>query len=95
MKNEINNREEKYIYKIFSTPKGNYIYDRNSGTLALVESEKDFWELKRYNRNIIKKYLEENKLEEVKHPLTNFFDKCKENYLSHLILQVTQNCNMN
>ena len=95
------------IFKSFKTPRGHYIYDRQSHTVFSV-SEDDFNELRGVEEGfideeeskVIGKYRKRhgmfrpNTIEEIEHPETAILSHNAQTGLNQLILQVTQNCNL-
>lgn len=96
----------KIIIKTFKTRRNNYVYDRFTNSVFLVDND-DFIKLKALEQGkdseeiseVISKYqgfglLGENNVKKIEHPATNLIEHMLENRMEHLILQVTQRCNL-
>lgn len=86
------------IYKTFSTLKGFYLYDRSMNSIISLEKD-DFDMLSKNDQKTIMKfrsenYLEDNTIERIKHPDTDYLKFYLRNNLEQLIIQLTQNCNL-
>lgn len=97
---------QNYIFKCFQTPKKNYIYDRHTNSVFSVPDSEflDFQKIQNGQMKVaesqcFEKYqqlgvLQENIVEEVEHPETDYLEHHAMYRLSQLILQVTQQCNL-
>ncbi len=86
------------VYKVFSTPKGYYMYDRSTNTIVKITREESE-QLKKADVGMIaafktKGYLDENIIERVRHPALDYIEYRLNTALNHLIIQLTQNCNL-
>lgn len=94
------------MFKCFKSPENYYLYDRYSHTiielkkseydeLILVEDGKVLPEqseiLKNFQKNDI---LLPGRVDEIKHPETDYVDHISKNRIGDIILQVTQQCNL-
>ena len=97
----------RYI-KTFTTPGGNYVYDREVNSLLSVSNKEEFESFKRIeqgmdtdkdwlllNRYAKQGYLKETSLKEIVHPATPYLKFHLTKHVSQLTLQVTQQCNLN
>lgn len=94
------------IIKTFTTPFGNYIFDRSSNRIIRVNQEeyKLFQDLEMGIENdnikqLVERYREhgackENILEKIEHPDTSTLRYHLEHRIQKLTLQITQNCNL-
>jgi len=88
------------VCKTFVTPYGKYVYDRNKNDLIRIsETEFECIENNEFDSPILhtlkeKRYLEESMIEEIQHPQCRNVQHFLQNRLFHMILQVTQNCNL-
>lgn len=87
-------------YKTLKTPKGFYVYDRQSNKLLQI-TEEVYNELnsgKPSNETLqrfqVKGFLLESKLEKIEHPDNELLKQSLNNKLEYLLLQVTQECNL-
>lgn len=98
--------DNKIIIKTFKTRQNNYVYDRYTNSVFLIDDD-DFIKLKMLEQGkvseeiseVISKYqcfglLGENNVKKIEHPATNLIEHMLENRMEHLILQVTQRCNL-
>lgn len=98
--------ENKVIIKCFETPKCKYFYDRYSNTVVRVDN-KEYDVLKEIEfqyggiegKDIVLKFvnsglLKKTRIQEIKHPEEENIDYWVNEQMSHLILQVTQQCNL-
>lgn len=94
------------IFKTFKTYRCNYAYDRHTNAVFAVDQE-EFEELKKVEEGIlpadqskvIARYQKQgmfqpNVVEKIWHPQTDILEHNAEKRLQHLILQVTQQCNL-
>lgn len=94
------------VIKPFSTPLGNYIYDRETNSILSVQDE-EYAVLKRVSKrqatdNDLKileafqsrGFCKESALKEIEHPQDKFLDFHLENKIEKITLQVTQSCNL-
>ena len=94
------------IFKLFRTYNHPYLYDRHTNSLAVLSEDeyKELGNVKQGNfpeieSNVIRKYQEygmmnPNVVEKIEHPLNLLVESYLKNRLNHLILQVTQQCNL-
>lgn len=89
------------IYKVFETPKGNYIYDRNRHRIIVLSKEDydafqgtDEAKLQVVKKLQKKKFLMESTMKVIRHPMDNYLDDFTKFHMEELILQVTQKCNL-
>jgi len=90
----------------FTTPGGNYVYDREVNSLLSVsdeefvsfrrieegtDTEEDWGLLRRYTEQ---GYLQETRLKKIEHPATCYMPFHLSDYVSQITLQVTQDCNL-
>ena len=92
--------------KPFSTPMGNYIYDRETNAILSLNDEEYAAFQRIYERQANESDLEllkvfqergfckESKLERIEHPANRFLEFHLENKIEKMTLQVTQNCNL-
>lgn len=94
------------ILKTIKTHRGNYVYDRNTHTVMPVDEE-SFEELRAYEQGKLNEedchalqnfrsmgILEENIVEEIRHPDTDFLEHYADCRVRQVVLQVTQQCNL-
>ena len=94
------------VIKTFKTPRGNYVYDRETNSIISVSKEdyevlcrvekgetlvQDFQVLNRYRE---KGYFKNSKLEMIEHPENSRLEFYLESRIEQVTLQVTQNCNL-
>jgi len=94
------------IIKPFSTPMGNYIYDRETNAiLALKHDEYEVFkrvykkQANEADQKILKAFQErgfckESQLEKIEHPASQYLEFYLENKVEKITLQVTQDCNL-
>ena len=94
------------ILKTFSTPGGQYVYDRSTNSiLSVTREEHDFFRSMERDKTLPENtavlerftkqgYFEENKIEEITHPSTSLLPFYLNNQMNQLTMQVTQNCNL-
>jgi len=96
----------KIIIKTFTTPKSNYIYDRETNSILPVTLDEfevckkiedgtasiDDLEYLKHYINI--GYLKETQLKEIEHPSSSMMPSYLKNHINHITLQVTQDCNL-
>ena len=90
----------------FTTPGGNYVYDREVNSLLSVndeefasfrrieegvETDEDWGLLERY---VEQGYLRETKLKEIEHPATPYMEFYLNDHVEQITMQVTQDCNL-
>jgi len=95
------------VFRPFSTPGGNYVYDRETNSILSLseqeyesfvrlyhneQNEHDFDVLKGFQA---KGYCKSSVLEEIRHPQDTVISFHLENRIEKITLQVTQNCNLN
>jgi uncharacterized protein len=96
---------DKSFFHLFSTAQGFYLYDVNTDKilkipkevyqcLALDNSSADEQTLAYIENLKSNGYLKSNRVKETEHPLTEVLPFYLKNKLSHIILQITQNCNL-
>ena len=94
------------IFKLIQTKGGKYVYDRQANTLLHI-SDNEYTELKQIqknntdfeNSNNVKKYrlyglFQENSVQKIKHPATDYVKYYLDHRVSDMCLQVTQQCNL-
>ena len=97
---------KKVIIKTIETCGGTYIYDRNTHTVIPVDRE-SFEEFRAYEQGktdqehcpALQRFcdmgiLEENVVEEIRHPDTDFLEHYAKCRVRQVVLQVTQQCNL-
>lgn len=91
------------IYKVFRSPNGNYVYDRNCNKIFKVSKEEADILSKKRETDIqwekFKKYMQhgllcENLVKEIRHPESEFLEYNIQHRTKQIVLQVTQNCNL-
>lgn len=94
------------IFKTFQTNQANYVYDRHTHSVFSVSDEEyrtlqkvEEGEVKPEESAVIAKYqeygvLQENVVEFIRHPATDYLPHFINHRLGQLILQVTQQCNL-
>lgn len=98
--------KKKVVLKCLRTPKNYYVYDRSCNSMVRV-SEKDYEEFRQIesgklapeNSSSLKKYqinglFQENEVERIYHPEADYLEHLSNTNLGHLVLQVTQQCNL-
>lgn len=95
------------IFKGFQTKRKNYIYDRHTNSIFSVKDD-EYEELRMVHtgqlsedesqviQNYRKKYgvFQKNVVQQIKHPATDYMEHLLRHRMHHLILQVTQQCNL-
>ncbi|QQR00291.1 Cys-rich peptide radical SAM maturase CcpM [Enterocloster clostridioformis] len=94
------------VFKTIKTPKGCYVYDRNTNKiLKVTQLEYDqLLEVEQGNRSFddfihkdkfqSRGYLKENIVEKIEHPELDLLEHYVNHRVHQLVLQVTQNCNL-
>ena len=95
------------VFRPFSTPGGNYVYDRETNSILSLsrqeyesfarlynneQNERDLDVLEAFRA---KGYFKNSALEEIRHPQDTVISFHLENRIEKITLQVTQNCNLN
>ena len=94
------------VFKSFKTPKGFYMYDRNTNKILKV-SQEEYEQLKEveagqrlFEEFAFKEkfqtrgFLKENIVEKIEHPELGLLEHYVNHRVNQLVLQVTQNCNL-
>ena len=95
------------IIKTFTTPGGQYVYDRETHSLLRAKSEQEFAAFQRVetgtathedwallDKYVQEGYLKETCLEEIIHPETPFIEQYLETRMQQLTLQLGRSCNL-
>ena len=94
------------VFKSFKTPKGFYVYDRNTNKILKVSQEeyeqfkeveagqKSFEEFAFKEKFQTRGFLKENIVERIEHPELGLLEHYINHRVHQLVLQVTQNCNL-
>lgn len=95
-----------YIFKCLATPGAKYVLDRQSNSFFTVNEEEygellrvEHGELEQHQSLAFEKYVElgvlqKNSVKEIENPVTELLPYFLANRAEHLILQVTQQCNL-
>lgn len=90
------------VYKTFTTPKGYYLYDRNTNSIINISSS-EYEALNNRNHQehdtILKMFQDKGyclkgRLHAIEHPQTNKLEYHLKNRIEQITMQVTQNCNL-
>lgn len=90
------------MWHVYKTRKHAYVYDANINQSNVISDEL-FDELSKTGvlndseevRNLLEQgFFDEIKIEKLEQPLTEYLEVLQDRHLNHLILQVTQNCNL-
>lgn len=90
------------MWHVYKTRKHAYVYDANINQSSVISDEL-FDELSKTGvlndseeaRNLLEQgFFDEVKIEKLEQPLTKYLEVLQDRHLNHLILQVTQNCNL-
>lgn len=94
------------IVKCFETPMKNYFYDRYLNSVVQVTKE-EYYNLQKVEKEVfepqvfpaLKKYIDtgflhKSRVKQINHPATPILSYLSEKCVEHLILQVTQQCNL-
>lgn len=91
------------IYTVFSSPNGNYVYDRNCNKIFKVSKEEAILLSTNNQSNIewekFRKYTQhgllcESSVKEIEHPESDYLQHSIQHRTKQIVLQVTQNCNL-
>ena len=95
----------KVLIKCIQTPMQKYFYDRSLDSVVMVNDEeyqilKTVEKTKLVPDGVLRRFvksglLRETAIEEIEHPETENLHLLAEHYMGNLILQVTQQCNLN
>lgn len=98
-------KDDDMFIHLFETCLGYYLYDVNTDMIFKIpqsvymklkdEKQKEDEETRHYIKKMKSEgFLKENKVKSSQHYATNLLEDLYEKHLNHLILQVTQNCNL-
>lgn len=94
------------VFKTIKTPKGYYVYDRNTNKILKISEHefKQLLEVEKGTRNFddfvhkdkfqSRGFLKDNVVEKIEHPELNLLEHYVNHRVHQLVLQVTQKCNL-